>query len=55
MDSSDGAVEFAGAHERDNDLLDDIAEVVLAHRGQVVVVAGPRMPSTSGLAAIYRF
>ncbi|HEU4773462.1 MAG TPA: hypothetical protein VFS82_02910 [Lysobacter sp.] len=55
MDTSDGAVEFAGAGERDADLLDDIAEVVLSNGGQVVVVPGPRMPTTTGLAAIYRF
>lgn len=55
METGNGAVEFAGADERDGDLLDDIAEAVLAHGGQVVVVPGPRMPSTTGLAAIYRF
>ena len=38
-----------------DDLLDDIAEVVLRNRGQVVVVPAERMPTQTGLAAIYRF
>lgn len=37
------------------DMLDDLAELVLDHGGEVVVVPGERMPTTSGLAAIYRF
>jgi hypothetical protein len=38
-----------------DDLLDDIAEVVLRNRGQVVIVPAERMPVDTGLAAIYRF
>jgi hypothetical protein len=38
-----------------DDLLDDIAEVVLRNRGQVVIVPAERMPADTGLAAIYRF
>lgn len=38
-----------------DDLLDDIAEWVLRHRGQVVVVPSDRMPTDSGVAAIYRY
>jgi hypothetical protein len=38
-----------------DDLLDDIAELVLRNRGQVVIVPAERMPTDTGLAAIYRF
>jgi hypothetical protein len=38
-----------------DDLLDDIAELVLRNGGQVVVVPAERMPTQTGLAAIYRF
>ena len=35
--------------------LDDLAELVLRRKGTVVVVPRERMPTTTGLAAIYRF
>jgi hypothetical protein len=38
-----------------NDLLDDIAQLVLKLRGNVVVVPAENMPSSTGIAAIYRF
>ncbi|RZI41411.1 hypothetical protein EGT07_17640 [Herbaspirillum sp. HC18] len=38
-----------------DDLLDDVAEVVLKTGGNVLVVPKSRMPTQSGLAAIYRF
>lgn len=38
-----------------DDVLDDIAEAVLRGRGEVVIVPTARMPSTTGLAAIYRY
>jgi hypothetical protein len=37
------------------DVLDDLAELVICKKGDVVVVPASRMPSGSGLAAIYRF
>ena len=37
------------------DLLDDLAELVLQRKGSVVVVPQERMPTRTGLAAIYRF
>ena len=55
MDSVSGAVDFAAEGVADEDLLDDIAEKVIANGGQVVVVPKARMPSETGLAAIYRF
>jgi hypothetical protein len=38
-----------------DDVLDDLAELVLARGGEVVVVPAGRMPTSSGLAAIYRY
>jgi hypothetical protein len=38
-----------------DDLLDDLAELTLKRGGGVVVVPGERMPTATGLAAIYRF
>jgi hypothetical protein len=43
------------AHPRVDDLLDDVAEIVLKKGGNVVVVPADRMPTRSGAAAIYRF
>ncbi len=38
-----------------DDVLDDLAEIVLRTRGEVVIVPAERMPGKTGLAAIYRF
>ncbi len=38
-----------------DDLLDDIAEVVTARGGEVVIVPSQQMPSATGLAAIYGY
>ena len=38
-----------------DDMLDDLAELVLTKGGEVVVVPSERMPTDSGLAAICRF
>jgi hypothetical protein len=38
-----------------DDVLDDLAEIVLRTSGEVVIVPSERMPSKTGLAAIYRF
>ena len=38
-----------------DDVLDDLAEIALRMKGEVVVVPAERMPSESGVAAIYRF
>ncbi|MCL4811919.1 MAG: hypothetical protein KJ061_05525 [Vicinamibacteraceae bacterium] len=51
-----GRVELASLdHPEVDDVLDDIAEMVMAARGEVVVVPGDKMPDRTGLAAIYRF
>ena len=43
------------AHPEVDDLLDDLAELVLKKGGQVLVVPTERMPTRTGIAAIYRF
>jgi hypothetical protein len=56
VDRTTGSVRTAEtAHGHFDDMLDDLAEVVLAKGGEVVVVPAERMPTESGLAAIYRF
>jgi hypothetical protein len=56
VDQNSGAIrpeDLATPHV--DDMLDDLAELVLARGGEVVVVPIERMPTDSGLAAIYRF
>jgi hypothetical protein len=56
VDSSTGHLEFGDiSHPQINDLLDDLAELVLNKGGQVVVVPQERMPTGTGAAAIYRY
>ncbi|MBM4330085.1 MAG: hypothetical protein FJ117_02475 [Deltaproteobacteria bacterium] len=56
MDPRTGRVEFDGlAHPEVDDLLDDLEELVLKKGDQVVVVPAERMPTGTGIAAIYRF
>lgn len=56
VDALTGAIEFDDlAHPEVDDLLDDLAELVLKNGGQTVIVPAERMPTRSGLAAIYRF
>lgn len=43
------------SHPEVNDLLDDMAEMVLRMKGEVVVVPAERMPFDTGVAASYRF
>jgi len=42
-------------HPEIDDLLDDLGEVVVSKSGEVVIVPAERMPTQTGLAAIYRF
>jgi hypothetical protein len=37
------------------DVLDDVGEQVLRTGGEVIVVPSQRMPSDSGVAAVYRY
>jgi hypothetical protein len=38
-----------------DDVLDDVGELVLKNRGQIVIVPAERMPTQTGIAAIYGF
>lgn len=56
MDASSGAITLGELDDPEvDDLLDDLGERVLAAGGEVVVVPAERMPTRTGLAAIYRF
>jgi hypothetical protein len=51
-----GAIEFAPLDgPRVDDLLDDLGEHALKTGGEVVIVPSERMPTDTGIAAIYRF
>lgn len=53
IDPETGGVVFGG--EAVDDMLDDIAELVLKNGGQVVIVPSAQMPTRTGIAAIHRF
>lgn len=56
MDSTTGAIQTEElVHPQVDDILDDLAEQVLRTGGEVVIAPAEQMPSTTGLAAIYRF
>jgi hypothetical protein len=56
VDAASGRVTFDEmTHPGVDDLLDDLAELVLRKGGEVVVVPAERMPTQSGAAAIFRF
>jgi hypothetical protein len=56
IDTASGRIEFdALAHPEVGDLLDDLGELVLKNGGEVVIVPAERMPTQTGIAAIYRF
>jgi hypothetical protein len=56
LDRATGRINFSDLSQpRVDDLLDDLAELVLAKGGEVVVVPADRMPTQSGAAAIFRF
>lgn len=51
-----GHIEFDDLHRTTHgDILDDLGEVVMRHGGDVIVVPPERMPTSSGVAAIYRY
>lgn len=54
--TDDGVIHPApGKDPEVDDLLDDVAESVLKTGGEVIVVPADRMPTDTGLAALYRF
>lgn len=56
IDNATGQVQSADLSDpKVDDVLDDLAELVLRMKGDVLVVPAERMPSDSGVAAIYRF
>jgi hypothetical protein len=56
IDPVTGAIEFDDLADPEvDDLLDDLGELVLKHGGQIVIVPTERMPTRTGIAAIYRF
>lgn len=56
LDAASGAVTPGELDDPEvDDLLDDLGERVLAAGGEVVMVPAERMPTRTGLAAIYRF
>ena len=56
IDATSGAITTANlAHPDVDDVIDDLGEIVLRKRGEVIVVPAARMPTNTGVAAIYRF
>jgi len=56
LDSATGQIEPGDLdHPEMDDVLDDLAGTVLRMKGEVVVVPTERMPSNTGVAAIYRY
>ena len=56
IDRPTGQVQMADLADPEvDDLLDDLGEIVLRMKGEVIVLPAEGMPSESGVAAIYRF
>lgn len=56
IDKTTGAVAYDELADTEvDDVLDDLAEMVAGHGGEVVIVPTERMPTRTGLAAVYRF
>jgi hypothetical protein len=56
LDDATGRIEFANLHHpRDDDLLDELGVLVAKRHGSVLVIEAEWMPSTTGLAATYRY
>jgi hypothetical protein len=56
IDAMTGDIEFGDlAHPDVDDMLDDLGELALKMGGQVVIVPTERMPTETGIAAIYRY
>lgn len=54
VDPSDGHISSTDTMDGD-DVLDDLSELVLKRGGEVVVVPSERMPTQTGLAAMFRY
>lgn len=56
IDSKTGEINYGDINSPDyDDILDDLAELVLSNGGDVLVLAQDKMPSNTGVAAIYRY
>jgi hypothetical protein len=56
IDEASGRIDYGDlAHPEIDDLLDDLGELVVKKGGQIVIVPAERMPTRTGIAAIYRF
>jgi hypothetical protein len=56
LDASTGEITYGDLSDPVvDDLLDDVGEIVLKQGGEIVIVPAERMPTQSGIAAIYRF
>lgn len=56
IDYVSGRIELGNlSHPEVDDVLDDLGELVLKKGGQIVIVPAERMPTQTGIAAIYRF
>lgn len=56
IDSATGQIEFDNlANPEVDDVLDDLGALVLKKGGHVVIVPAERMPTETGIAAIYRY
>jgi hypothetical protein len=56
FDAANGTVEFAGTDDHGaDDLLDDLGEHALRSGSEAVIIPAERMPTRTGIAAIYRF
>lgn len=55
-DAATGAIEFGDlAHPEVDDVLDDLGALALKLGGEVVIVPAERIPTKTGIAAIYRY
>jgi len=56
IDKNTGKINLGDIKDPDcGDILDDLAELVLKNRGDIVVLPKDKMPSLTGVAAIYRY
>jgi hypothetical protein len=56
IDKNTGKIELGNIKDPDfDDVLDDLAEMVLKKRGEAAVLPKEEMPSSTGVAAIYRY
>lgn len=56
VDAATGKLELRPLEDPEtDDVLDDLAETVVRMKGEAIVVPTQRMPSSTGVAAIYRF